>query len=558
MEKAPGNAFENGAKVYEMFVKSARSDLLRVGTHYCISSIFNEYPEDVEIYCYTAKNKLYKKIEVGMLKLAMGKVNIISNITWEEKAFSFAVLHLGDQNINAGLKDFAGDKDLSIMQDELKKGFEKGDIPEVVRLMDKYFDGNIFSLWHLFKDEQKKILDSIFQLQYEGVEAAYRQIYESNYTIMNFYYSLRKYLPRPFLVAAEYILNVDIKKVFEEEALDVEKLRKLINEAEKWRIKIDTTTIGFVVSSWVNFIMKRLYQQPEDLQLFEKIDNTLEVLRPLSLSLDLWKAQNKYFSIGKNSYNTMKEKAANGDSLAKSWIESFFKLGNYLNVLTGLIEEEMWKKEGNTLWEEILLHITSLPSSYGIGDLGPGAYRFVNFLAETDQIYWQILPLNLTCNDFGNSPYNSFSAFAGNPLLISPELMAEDDILMKTDIEKHPTFSKGRVNYGAVTKYKNKILDLAFEKNKDKLAGNHEFERFCNENSLWLDDCALFISIKKYLNNVDWSKWPEELRDRRESAIKEWEDRLREMILKEKFFQYIFFKQWYSLKNYCKTVKIFR
>ncbi len=204
----------------------------------------------------------------------------------------------------------------------------------------------------------------------------------------------------------------------------------------------------------------------------------------------------------------------------------------------------------------ILLHITSLPSSYGIGDLGPGAYRFVNFLAETDQIYWQILPLNLTCNDFGNSPYNSFSAFAGNPLLISPELMAEDDILMKTDIEKHPTFSKGRVNYGAVTKYKNKILDLAFEKNKDKLAGNHEFERFCNENSLWLDDCALFISIKKYLNNVDWSKWPEELRDRRESAIKEWEDRLREMILKEKFFQYIFFKQWYSLKNYCNSKNI--
>jgi 4-alpha-glucanotransferase len=204
----------------------------------------------------------------------------------------------------------------------------------------------------------------------------------------------------------------------------------------------------------------------------------------------------------------------------------------------------------------ILLHITSLPSSYGIGDLGPGAYRFVNFLAEADQIYWQILPLNLTCNDFGNSPYSSFSAFAGNPLLISPELMAEDDILMKNDIEGHPAFSNGRVSYGAVTKYKNKILDLAFKKNKDKLAGNHEFERFCNENSLWLDDCALFISIKKHLNNVDWSKWPEELRDRRESAIKEWVDRLREMILKQKFFQYIFFKQWYSLKNYCNSKNI--
>ncbi len=204
----------------------------------------------------------------------------------------------------------------------------------------------------------------------------------------------------------------------------------------------------------------------------------------------------------------------------------------------------------------ILLHITSLPSPYGIGDLGTEAYRFVDILKEVNQSFWQILPLNQTCAVYGNSPYSSFSAFAGNPLLISPELMAEDNILMKTDIEKHPTFSKGRVNYGAVTKYKNKILDLAFEKNKDKLAGNHEFERFCNENSLWLDDCALFISIRKYLNNVDWSKWPEELRDRRKSAIKEWEDRLMEMILKEKFFQYIFFKQWYSLKNYCNSKNI--
>jgi 4-alpha-glucanotransferase len=204
----------------------------------------------------------------------------------------------------------------------------------------------------------------------------------------------------------------------------------------------------------------------------------------------------------------------------------------------------------------ILLHITSLPSPYGIGDLGTEAYRFVDILKEINQSFWQILPLNQTCAVYENSPYNSFSAFAGNPLLISPELMAEDDILMKTDIEKHPTFSRGRVNYVAVTKYKNKILDLAFEKNKDKLAGNHEFERFCNENSLWLDDSALFISIKKYLNNVDWSKWPEELRDRRKGAIIEWEDRLREMILKEKFFQYIFFKQWYSLKNYCSSNNI--
>ncbi|MEE9260185.1 MAG: 4-alpha-glucanotransferase [Candidatus Scalindua sediminis] len=201
----------------------------------------------------------------------------------------------------------------------------------------------------------------------------------------------------------------------------------------------------------------------------------------------------------------------------------------------------------------ILLHITSLPSSYGIGDLGPGAYGFVNFLSEADQIYWQILPLNRTCTAYGNSPYSSFSAFAGNHLLISPELMVEDGILLKSDIEEHPTFPKERVNYRAVTKYKDKILGIAYERNKEKLTGNYEFERFCNENSYWLDDYGLFVSIKRHFKGVDWSKWPEDLKDRKEDVIKEWEERLREMILMEKYFQYIFFKQWYSLKNYCSS-----
>ena len=332
LEEAPGNVFENATKVYEMFVKPARSDLLRVGAHYCISSIFEEYPEDVEIYCYTAKSELYDKIEAGKLKLAMGKVNIISNITWEDKIISFVVLYLGDQNINAGVKDFAGDEEFSVMRDELKEGFGKGDIPEVVRIMDKYFDGNIYSLGYLFKDEQKKILDQILQLKYEDVDKAYRQIYENNYTIMNFYYSLQQRLPKPFFAAAEYIINTDMKKIFEEEILDVEKLEKLIDEAKRWSIKVDTTTIGFVVNSWVNSIMEELYQQPENVQLFEKIDNTMEVLKPLSLSLDLWKAQNLYFSIGKNCYTTMKERAASGDNSAERWTEEFLKLGNYLYV----------------------------------------------------------------------------------------------------------------------------------------------------------------------------------------------------------------------------------
>ena len=333
LKEAPSNVFENAMKVYEVFVKPARSDLIRVGAHYSISSIFEECPEeDIKTFHYTAKSEFCDKIEAGKLKLTVGKVNITSDITWEEKTISFAVLHLGDHNINGGVKEYAGDEDFSTMRDEIRGVFEKSDIPELIRLMDKHFGGNIYSVCHLFKDEQRKVLNLILQSRYEDVEISYRQIYENNYAIMNYFHSLHMPLPRPFSASAEYILNTDIRKIFEEKDLDIEKLKKLIDETKRWSIKIDTTTIGFVASSWLNSFMERLYQQPEDLQLFEKVDTTLEILRPLSLSMDFWKPQNIHFLIGKNFYITMKEKAAKGDVFAERWVEVFCKLGYYLNI----------------------------------------------------------------------------------------------------------------------------------------------------------------------------------------------------------------------------------
>jgi 4-alpha-glucanotransferase len=206
----------------------------------------------------------------------------------------------------------------------------------------------------------------------------------------------------------------------------------------------------------------------------------------------------------------------------------------------------------------ILLHITSLPSIYGIGDLGPDSYKFADFLAETHQSFWQILPLNLTCPAYGNSPYSSFSAFAGNSLLISPDRMVKDGFLLESDIQEPPSFSKEKVHYKEVTEYKDKIFRLAFKRNKDKLSEHNGFQSFCNENFHWLDDFGLFISIKNHLKGIEWSNWPKDLRDRKKEALKKYAEKLSDNILFEKFLQYIFFSQWFSLKTYCdsKDIKI--
>lgn len=275
---------------------------------------------------------MYDKREAGKLKLATGKAVIISDITWDEKIIAFTVLHLGDHNINAGVKGFQGSEDFTLMQAEITQAFDRGDLPEVIRLMDKHFNGNIFSLWHLFKDEQRQVLDMVLKFTYESVESSYRNIYENNSVIMNFYQNLQHRIPRPFLSAAEYIINTDLKRVFEEENLDMEKLKKLMDEIRRWSIKIDTTTIGFVASSWVNSVMSTLSRNSEDIRLFEKIDETLELIKPFSLSLNLWNAQNIYFSIGKNIFSKMKERARGGDKTAQKWVEGFSKLGYYLHV----------------------------------------------------------------------------------------------------------------------------------------------------------------------------------------------------------------------------------
>jgi 4-alpha-glucanotransferase len=198
----------------------------------------------------------------------------------------------------------------------------------------------------------------------------------------------------------------------------------------------------------------------------------------------------------------------------------------------------------------ILLHITSLPSRYGIGDLGPGAYRFADFLEAAGQKLWQVLPLSPTDSIQGNSPYSSPSAFAGNPLVLSPERLVEEGFATASDLEAVPDFDSGRVDYPAVIEYKQHLLDRAFERFSNA-AGGREFKGFLQRNSHWLEDFALFTSLKEHFKDTVWSDWPPEIRDRKPDALEVMRKQLAREIAKQRFVQFVFFKQWHSLKSYC-------
>ncbi len=203
----------------------------------------------------------------------------------------------------------------------------------------------------------------------------------------------------------------------------------------------------------------------------------------------------------------------------------------------------------------VLLHITSLPSRYGIGDLGPAAYAFADFLAASGQHFWQILPLNPTSPDYDNCPYQCNSVFAYNPILISPDKLVKDGFLTKSDIKSVPEFSRKKVEYRSIISYKTALLNQAYKRFR-KRGGDNNYKRFCDENSYWLVDYALFTILYERYQKTSWNKWPESIAERRPGALRSICTQYREQIEKESFFQYIFAKQWSELKLYLHEKKI--
>lgn len=214
------------------------------------------------------------------------------------------------------------------------------------------------------------------------------------------------------------------------------------------------------------------------------------------------------------------------------------------------VEKSAFKRECG-----VLLHPTSLPSPYGIGDMGEEAYDFINFLHEGKQKNWQILPLNPV--GFGESPYQCLSAFAGNHYLISLSKLVEDGLLSEAEVKDHPLFDKDKVDFDQVKNFKEKILQRAFQIFRQQ-EPSVSYKKFLHENSSWLDNYALFVAIKQHFNGQPWNLWPHDIAFRVPEVVEYYQKLLAIEIGYHQFLQFIFFKQWSELKEYAKykNVKI--
>ena len=201
----------------------------------------------------------------------------------------------------------------------------------------------------------------------------------------------------------------------------------------------------------------------------------------------------------------------------------------------------------------VLMHISSLPGNTGIGTLGIEAYKFVDFLKQSGQTYWQVLPLCPT--SYGDSPYQSFSTFAGNPYFIDFDLLCNDGLLKKSDYSridwgKNPE----KVDFKKLYKNRFKVLEKAYN-NFD--LSNADYTNFCDNNAFWLNDFALYMALKNSFNGKPWIEWETDLKTRKTGAISKAKDELKDEIEFQKFIQYLFFAQWSNLKKYANDNGVF-
>ncbi len=198
----------------------------------------------------------------------------------------------------------------------------------------------------------------------------------------------------------------------------------------------------------------------------------------------------------------------------------------------------------------VLLHPTSLPGRFGLGDLGDAAYAFVDFLAEARQSYWQVLPMSPT--GYADSPYQGLSVFAGNPMLIDPDKLLAAGHLTRADLAQVPPFPSDHVDFGWVIPYRMALLDRAFERFSHDAGADERaaFDRFCQEQSAWLEDFALFMALKEYYELRPWHEWEPAIARRQPDALEHWRQHRARRIASQKYRQWQFYRQWLALKAY--------
>jgi len=307
-------------------------DLETVGAHYAITSLFQSYPSESTIYCFDIDRTDYRLLSAGKMRLAVGRAIVRSEIVLESKHVSFGVLHLGDHNISGGVREFQGDVAYEKLCSEIVEVFERGDLPEILRVVDRDFGSASFTLRLLFRDEQRRILRLILNQALEEAETFYRQLFEHYAPMMRFMADLHIPPPRRFQIAAEFTLNSLLRRELDAGKIDLDRVHALLVESKRTGISLDAQTLEFAMRGATERLAEKWFGDPESMERLHALSDAAGLAPAFPFPTDLSKAQNLFFKLLQDVYPGYAERSDNGDAAASEWTAAFSALGEKLRV----------------------------------------------------------------------------------------------------------------------------------------------------------------------------------------------------------------------------------
>jgi alpha-amylase/alpha-mannosidase (GH57 family) len=321
--------------IYQREVVPARLDLGRVAAHYAVLSLFDSFDDDTRIYCYDVTRRDFEIHKAGRARLAIGSIEVRSVVTRESERFELAVLHLGETELTGGVRVVRADSDYQQARAALAETMEPGEIPAVIRLLDQHFGRIPISIRSLFRDEQRRILHELLNATLEEAESTFRQLHERYDPLMRFHNRLGIPVPKVLQTAAEFDLNLQLRRMLSEEPLAIAELEARLREARDENVTLDETTL-LAFKHAIEKAAERFHEHPEDLDRLELTEALAGIVREFEIDVDLRRAQNRYYRMRHMVRPAIEASSGNGHA-ARRWLELFDSLGEKLSFTPELV-----------------------------------------------------------------------------------------------------------------------------------------------------------------------------------------------------------------------------
>lgn len=322
----------DGRTIFVRYVRPAMVHLQDVAAHYAVRSLFQTGGETDSVYCYRIERKAYRHLRAGRTSLCVGQVRVRAEITGGSGQFCFGAVHLGDHNLSCGVKAASDAAAYTAMVQDVTAGFTQGDLPGVMRALDRHFGAATYALPALFRDEQRRILQSIVTTSLGTAEAAYRQIYNDQAPLMQFLRERGCPLPKAFVAAAEVVLQSDLRRAISAAAPDPDNIAALLAAAQKWQVDLAAPDLRLAWQQSLERLLAALRRDPGDLAALRQAAAIAAMSTGSSGAIDLWQAQNDYYALLQAVYPEYRDRLEADDPTCCAWLEQFTRLGHILAV----------------------------------------------------------------------------------------------------------------------------------------------------------------------------------------------------------------------------------